>query len=302
MKKWDTVAIVGVGLLGGSIGLALQRRKLAAHVIGIGRREESLRRARDHGVVTHTTTDLAVGVASAELVIVCTPVGDIVDHVCAVVEHCPPSTIITDVGSIIANIVGPPQQRLAPRARFVGSHPMAGSEKTGPEHAREDLFEGRVTVVTPVAEAPVANPSDSDTAAPAAYRTSSTDANSLQRVIAFWQSLGSRVICLSPADHDQAVAMTSHATHVIATVLAVATEAEQLPLAASGWQDTTRIAAGDPPLWRQILLGNRQQVLKSLDKFEKVLSQFRTALENGDEESVEQLLHAGKNSRDSVGS
>ena len=277
MNRWDTVAIVGVGLLGGSIGLALQRRGLARHVVGIGRRAASLDRARQHGTVTTTTTDLAQGVADAELVVVCTPVGDIVDHVREVAAHCPPLALITDVGSTKVSIV----RQLEEVVQFVGSHPMAGSEKTGPEHATAELFDSRVTVVTPAKAA---------------------GGELVDRVEAFWQSLGSQVLRMSPEAHDQAVAMTSHAAHVIAGALAAATAPEQLPLAASGWRDTTRIAASDPQLWRQILLANRDQVLKSLDKFEKVLSQFRVALGSGDEESLVQLLDAGKNTRDSVGS
>ncbi len=189
--------------------------------------------------------------------------------------------MITDVGSTKTNVVRQLQKRLTTDVLFVGSHPLAGSEKTGPEHATAELFENRVTVVTP------ADPAGSDAA---------------DRVDAFWMSLGSRVIRMTPESHDQAVAMTSHATHVIAASLAAATSIDELPVAASGWRDTTRIAAGASQLWQQILLANRAPVLKSLDKFEKVLSQFRVALESGDGESIEQLLEAGKKTRDSVGS
>ncbi len=280
MKQWETVAIVGVGLLGGSIGLALQQRGLAQHVIGIGRRTESLRRARRHAVVTTTTINLARGVADAQLVVVCTPVGDIVDHVCEVAAHAPPSALITDVGSTKGEIVSQLQRRLLPRTLFVGSHPLAGSEKTGCENASADLLCGRVTVLTPAAH---------------------TDRDAAARIEAFWLSLGSRVLRMTPAAHDKAVATTSHAPHVIAAALALVTSDREMPLVASGWKDTTRIAAGDPQLWWQILSMNRDQVLKSLDKFGKVLSQFRSALERGDEACLVQLLDAGKKTRDSVG-
>ncbi len=143
MKKWETVAIVGVGLLGGSIGLALQQRGLAQHVIGIGRRTSSLRKARRHAAVTTTTTNLARGVADAQLVVVCTPVGNIVEHVCEVSTHCPPGALITDVGSTKGAIVRQLQQLLEPAVKFVGSHPLAGSEKTGCENASADLFQDR---------------------------------------------------------------------------------------------------------------------------------------------------------------
>jgi prephenate dehydrogenase len=281
MRAWDTVAIVGVGLIGGSIGLALRQRGLARRIVGVGRRVSSLRKARQWLTVTHTTTKLERGVADADLVIVCTPIADIVDRVCAVARHCPAGTLITDVGSTKSEIVRELDRRLRGGPAFVGSHPMAGSEKTGPENARADLLENRVTVVTP---------------------TKNTCDDHLQRIEQFWSALGSRVVRMTPRDHDQAVAMTSHATHVIAAALAAATPEHALPLAASGWRDTTRIAAGDPQLWLQILLTNRQEVLKSLGKFEKVLATFRVALERGDTTRLVQLLDAGKQTRDSVGS
>lgn len=282
MSEWDTVAIVGVGLMGGSIGLALQQRGLARRVVGVGRRASSLRKARQWHTVTHTTTSLERGVRQADLVIVCTPVADIVDRACEVAQYCPAEALITDVGSTKAIIVRELARRLPGGGpAFVGSHPMAGSEKTGPENARADLLENRVTVVTPE------------------RRTREED---VQRIERFWSSLGSRVIRMSSQDHDQAVAMASHATHVIATTLAVATPPQALALAASGWRDTTRIAAGDPQLWLQILLANRREVVKSLRTFEQVLTTFRAALQRGDAASLVQLLDAGKQTRDSVGS
>lgn len=280
MKTWDTVAIVGVGLLGGSIGLALQQRRLAQHVVGIGRRASSLRTARSYHTVHATTTELSEGVAGAELIIVCTPVESIVEHVCLIADHCPPGAVITDVGSTKADIVTRLNQRLDPGVQFVGSHPMAGSEKTGAEHAVADLFEQRVSVVTPVG---------------------SRHAAAVDSVVALWESLGSRVVRMAPEAHDQAVSMTSHATHLIAAALAASTSRDDLLLAAGGWQDTTRIAAADPGLWEQILLMNRDQVLQSLGKFEKVLTQFRNALQRGDREHLKQLLEAGKEIRDSLG-
>ena len=262
MNKWDSVAIVGVGLIGGSIGLALLQRGLARCVVGIGRHESSLRKARERGTVTSTTTDLDRGVTDADLVVVCTPVGNIVEHVCQAAAHCPAGALLTDVGSTKGQIVLELERRLDKGPAFVGSHPLAGSEKTGPEYAQADLFESRVTVVTP---------------------TPATRPQHVEQIEHFWSALGSRVIRMAPHDHDQAVAMTSHATHVLAAALAAATSPEELPLVAGGWKDTTRIAAADPQLWLQILMTNRDQVLKSIDKFEKVLATFRAALQCGDD-------------------
>lgn len=281
MQDWDTVAIVGVGLIGGSIGLALQQRGLARRVVGIGRRASSLKKARQYGTVTHTTQRLDRGVADADLVIVCTPVGQIVEHVCQAAQSCPANCLLTDAGSTKGGLVQELDRRLGSGPQFVGSHPMAGSEKTGPENARADLFDGQVAVITPTAK---------------------TDPRAAERVEHFWMSLGARVIRMAPQLHDEAVAMTSHATHVMASALAAATDEASLALAASGWRDTTRVASGDPQLWQQILLANRQQVVKSLKTIERTLAAFRNALTREDAAGLVELLDRGKKTRDSLGS
>lgn len=281
MARWDTIAIVGVGLIGGSIGLAVQDRSLASRVVGIGRRVSSLRRAKRHRTVSTTTTNLARGVRDAELIIVCTPVADIVTRVNEVVACCPAGAVVTDVGSTKTEIVTAIEANSNCGATFVGSHPMAGSDRKGAENASPDLFQGRVTVVTTTCETP-----------PKAAHC----------IAAFWRALGSTVVRMTPSEHDRAVAMISHATHVIASSLAAATGPEDLVLAATGWSDTTRVAAGDPELWQQILLSNRAAVLKSLEKFEGVLATFRNALERSDKARILQLLEMGKRTRDALGS
>ena len=281
MPTWDTVTIVGVGLIGGSIGLALQRRKLARQVVGVGRRNSSLQKARQCGTVTATTTSLRKGVKEARLMVICTPVEQIAEHALEAAAHCPEGALITDAGSTKQAVVEAVMKSLPERARFVGSHPLAGSEKAGPQNAQADLFEGRTVVMTPVKE---------------------NHAEELAETERFWESLGARVIRQTPAAHDQAVATTSHLTHLIASSLAAATPRSELPLVASGWLDTTRVAAGDVELWRQILSDNRHHVLKSLTGFEKLLGQFRTALENNDQNTLRKLLETGKQHRDSVGS
>jgi prephenate dehydrogenase len=284
MKHWDTVAIVGVGLIGGSIGLALRQRGLARSVVGIGRNPERLRKAVELGTVTSTTTTIAAGVGKAELVVVCTPVDRIVDHVCEAAAACPPGTLLTDVGStkqhIVTTLAAALQGTSERRVGFVGSHPMAGSEKSGVEHSQADLFENRVTIVTPHDQ---------------------THPENVQRIEQFWKSLGSRVLRRSPEDHDRAVAMVSHVPHVVAASLAGTTSADDRALVGGGWLDTTRIAAGDVELWRQILLDNRGYVLKSLDNFAKVLASFRSALAQHDQNQLVELLKAGKQNRDAVG-
>jgi prephenate dehydrogenase len=281
VKPWDTVAIVGVGLIGGSIGLALRQRGLANHVVGIGRRETSLNRARAMEAVTATTTHIGQGVADAELIVVCTPVANIVDHVRQIAAHCPARALITDVGSTKQQIVAALQDDGNDRGEFIGSHPLAGSEKTGVLYADANLFVDRVTIVTP---------------------SEHSTTGAVQRITEFWRSLDSVVVNMSPESHDAGVSLTSHATHIIASALAAATGEAELPLAATGWLDTTRVAAGDPELWQQILLSNRDHVLKSLDKFAKVLTKFKAALDQNDMDQILQLLELGKKTRDSMGS
>lgn len=277
--KWKTVAIIGVGLIGGSIGLALRRRGLAKTVIGIGRRASSLKIARRVGAVTHTTTSVARGVSAAELIVVSTPVDRIVGLVQQAAAACPPGALITDAGSVKARIVSELEETLD-GVRFVGSHPLAGSEKNGPAEANAKLFEGRVVVVTPSRKTP---------------------AKDHRAVGAFWSSLGAKVVRLSPGEHDRAIAATSHLPHLVAAATAASTPSKDLPLCATGWVDSTRIAAGDPELWTQILLSNREHVLHTLESFDGVLDDFHAALARGDAKCLRQLLTQAKRRRDAVG-
>jgi len=284
MKIWQRVAIVGVGLIGGSLGLALRERRLAREVVGIGRRVASLRKAKRRGACSTTTIDLARGVAEADLIVVCTPVERVVEHAVAAAETCPDGAVITDVGSTKANIVAELDRqfvRYQPRdVSFVGGHPLAGSEKNGPEHARSDLFQDRAVVVTP---------------------SRRTNAAACDQVEQLWCSVGARVYRKSPAAHDRAVAAISHLPHVVASALAAATAKADLPLVAGGWLDTTRVAAADPELWRQILVDNRTDVLKAIDQFETVLHSLSEALGTDDQKRLIELLEAGRRNREAVG-
>jgi prephenate dehydrogenase len=278
---YKTVTIVGVGLIGGSIGLALRERKLAKWVVGVGRRAASLRKAKQLGAVNETTQRVEQGVAEADLVVVATPIAAIVDHVRAASSVCRPGTLITDAGSTKATIVARLNGELSNGVRFVGSHPLAGSERSGPEAATANLFEGRVVVVTP---------------------SRTTAKGAAEEVADFWSGLGATVFMMSPEEHDAALASTSHLPHLVASLLAGATAKADLPLTATGWEDTTRIAAGDPELWAQILFDNRAYVLKSLARFEKTMRKAKAAIERGDAKTLQKLLAEAKAIRDAVGS
>ena len=288
MQKIGTVAIVGVGLIGGSIGLALRRLGLADEIVGIGRRATSLRKARQHGTVDRTTTDLERGVSQAELVVVCTPVNSIVPLIIRIGTSCRSGSLITDAASTKAEIVSSVDRQLnlgsaghAPPARFVGSHPLAGDHRTGPEHARADLFEGHTVILTP---------------------TRNSRSKDVARLRQFWSALGSEVVTMSAREHDRALASTSHLPHLMASAISASTPRGYLPLVASGWLDTTRVAAGDPQLWCEILLSNRKHVLDSLSRVEKTINLLRASLENEDSRKLQQLLSKAKKIRDALGS
>jgi prephenate dehydrogenase len=278
---WPVVAIVGVGMIGGSIGKALRARRLAAKVVGIGRSQASLDAAKRTGCVTDTSTDIAAA-AGADLVVVAAGVGAIpalLDAVDAVVR---PGTLLTDAGSTKASIVaGWERRRRSRRGRFVGGHPIAGSHRRGPAAADGDLFAGRVAVVTPAKATP---PADAEA------------------IGDFWSAVGSTVFMMPPKEHDRILAATSHAPHVIAAALAAATPEATLAFTAGGWRDTTRIAAGDPDLWADILLDNAGGVGDAMKRFAVGVERLLAAIERGDRRRLVELLTRAKDTRDALGS
>lgn len=279
--QWPTVAIVGVGLIGGSIGKAILARRLARRVVGIGRSAGSLAAARKAGCVTETSLDMAA-VADADLVVVATGVRAIPRLLDAVDAAARPGTLVTDAGSTKASIVaGWERHRRRRRCRFVGSHPIAGSHRQGPAAAAADLFAGRVAVVTPAAATP------------------SGDA---EEVGGLWSALGATVFMMPPRDHDRMLAATSHAPHLVAAAVAAATRPDALAFTAGGWRDATRIAAGDPELWADILLDNAGPLAVAVNRFAGVMERMLAAIEAGDRRRLVALLSRAKERRDALGS
>jgi prephenate dehydrogenase len=273
-----TLSIVGVGLLGGSIALACRQKKLAGRIVGYDPSADALRRAAERGMLDEATDDVCRAVARASLVVFCVPVDRIAEVVGACAEACRPGTLLTDVGSTKTAIVRRLAGRLPPGVNFVGGHPLAGSEKAGPDHARADLFEGRLVVLTPLGDPPAA----------------------VSAVGAFWKALGARVETMSPEQHDEALAVTSHLPHLVASVLAGVLPLEWKRLTATGFRDTTRLAAGSPELWRAIFLCNQPALLAAVGDFQAHLERFRDALAKGDGERLRLLLEQGKYVRDSL--
>lgn len=279
--KIDTLTIVGVGLIGGSVGLAAARRRLAHRIIGVGRQLAGLEQAIELGAIDEAVLDLNESVSQADIVVFCTPVDRIAEQVLQAAPRCQPGALLTDAGSTKSAIVRAIEGRMSPGIAFVGSHPLAGSEKRGPQYAEANLFQDRVTVVTP---------------------SPSTDSTALERTVAFWQSLGSRVRIMNPEEHDQALALTSHLPHLVASTLAGIIPRHLFDLTATGFRDTTRIAAGDPEMWRAIFLQNRGALLEMMQLLQGRLAEFRAALEKGDATTLDELLTQAKEVRDALGS
>jgi prephenate dehydrogenase len=259
------VAIIGVGLIGGSIGMALRSRKLAAQVTGIGRNPQALDQAVRQGAIQKGTTDLASGVAGAEVVVVCTPVDRVADDVCQAAEFAPADALITDAGSSKRQLIDAIERQPKAAAVFVGAHPLAGSERTGVANARSDLLDGRVCVLTP---------------------TPRTRLDRARRALQFWTSLGCRVMEMAPSEHDEILAYTSHLPHAMAAATAASIPAEWLPLAAGAYRDVTRVAAASTGLWTAIFRDNRGPLLKALGTLQDNLDAFKYALMNDDEEAI----------------
>jgi cyclohexadieny/prephenate dehydrogenase len=277
LMRFANLLLVGVGLIGGSLGLAARRRGAAGRVVGVDRDPAALEQAIAEGILDEARADLDGAAAAADLVVVCTPVDSIPAQVLAAAAACRPGALLTDVGSTKAGIVEAVRGRLPPGVAFIGSHPLAGSEKHGPAHASADLFEGRLVVLTPAADA---------------------DDNALARLRGFWQDLGARVRLMEAREHDRALALTSHLPHLLASALASALPPDLYELTATGFRDTTRLAAGNPALWTAIFRANREAVLDALDLFEDQLRRFRRAVAAGDEVSLNALLQVGKTVRD----
>jgi len=278
IKNLDQVTIVGAGLLGGSIGLALRAAGFAGRRIGVGRRASSLRKALDCDAVDAVTQDIVEGVSGSQLVILCTPIGHIEALMTRMAPALAPATYVTDVASTKAQVVEMAERILPQSVRFVGSHPMAGSEKTGVEFARADLFQLSTCILTPTA------------------RTKPATVRWMRK---FWGALGCRTVVTSPDRHDELLARVSHLPHAVAAALVGLAVCESaIDLAGPGFADATRIASGDAAMWTDIFRTNRQAMLRAIDRLVAELHSFRQKLDRDDAEAVLKWLSASQEARD----
>lgn len=273
------LSILGVGLLGGSLGLAVKSRVKGCVVAGYGHRRETLDTALNCAAIDEGYDRPQEAVRGADLVVLCTPVGLLEPMLREIAPALAPNTIVTDVGSTKRTVVAAGERYLSTGATFVGSHPMAGSEKRGVLYARADLFEGARCIITP---------------------TERTQPQALAHVEGFWKTVGMRTTRLSPAEHDQLVAEVSHLPHAVAAALVALQDERALPLAGNGFMDMTRIAAGDGGLWRDIFADNLDNLRAGIARLHDTLGQLLNRLDARNADAVKDWLDAAAGRRRAV--
>ena len=279
--RFNKVVIIGVGLIGGSIGLAIKKRHLAKEVIGVFRREKTLKKALKRKAVDKATFAIDGAVSKADLIIVASPVHSIPPIIREVARYAKKGAIITDVGSTKSWIVKEAEDILSGNNKicFIGSHPMAGSEHAGVEFSKADLLDGAPCIVT---------------------KTKKTNGPAMKKVIDFWSALGAKVKVMSPSGHDRSVSLISHLPHIVAFGLAGAVPVKELAYAAEGFKDTTRVASSDPELWADIFLTNKKEILKAGRVFEKYYKKILKAISNNNYSKTVSALKKAKSKRDKL--
>jgi prephenate dehydrogenase len=281
--RWNKISVIGMGLLGGSLALAIKQKQLALTIHAYVRRDASILEGQKMALADLITRDLGQAVLEADLIVLCTPLSQMRALATEMRPFLKPGAVVTDVGSAKGTIV----QELEPiiqtaKAWFVGSHPMAGSEKMGLAAARADLFHNAICLVTP---------------------GTSASAEAICAVQNFWKGIGAWPIRMTPEMHDDLVSRSSHLPHVVAAelanyVLSPAHPKEQALVCANGFRDTTRIASGSPEMWRDIALANRKNLGRVLGVFIEDLQEFQLALERGDATAIEEFFAKAKQRRD----
>jgi len=263
------ITVFAPGLIGGSVALASSHFFPKAKIAVWTRRSESVPSIRAALPKAEVDTEISLA-QSSDLVVLAAPPAALPELVRSILPYLSPSTLITDVSSVKDSIENKVAPLIQGKARWIGSHPMAGSEDSGISAARTGLFQNAPVILTPTSSTP---------------STTTADASS------FWQALGARVLTMTPQSHDEQVARISHLPHFISSALVMAAGKKSLPLAGSGYRDSTRIAAGPSKLWTEILLENRREILAALKDFRNSVDGLATALDRGDAESLEKILN-----------
>jgi prephenate dehydrogenase len=279
MMRFERVAVIGVGLIGGSFALALKKARLCGHVVGIGRSAANLQVAKERGIVD----SVAVQAGDADLVLVATPVAQYPQVLASIAPQLKPSAIVMDAGSTKRDVVAAARAVLGAKiSQFVPAHPIAGAEKSGAAAASADLFRGKRVVLAPLPENPAA---------------------SLAAAEAAWTACGARVTRMSAEEHDAVFAAVSHLPHLLAYALVHefagrGNSAQLFGYAAGGFRDFTRIASSHPEMWRDICVANREPLLAELDRYAAKLRALRPLLEGGDGAALEKLFAEARAARE----
>jgi len=275
-------AIIGVGLLGASLALALREKGLCPHIAGYGRTEDNLKRAKEKGIIDDYSLDAGRACMDADLVVLATPVGLFREIMSGIRPVLKKGTIITDVGSTKGEVVREITSLLPEGASYVGSHPIAGSDRSGIETASAGLFRDALCIVTPV---------------------EGTDQAALDTVESLWKEVGAKVLRMTPDEHDRVFSSVSHLPHVAAFALVKSVadlDPEYVKYAGQGFRDTTRIAMSSPEMWADICISNSRNLMDQIDILTKNLNQMRTLIEQGDRESLVRIFSEIRGVRRSI--
>ncbi len=274
MKKLKKISIIGVGLLGGSIGMAVKKKNLAEKVVGFFRHKKKIEAALQANAIDMATLDFDEAIKDSDLIILSSPVSDILARLKQIKKTAFKDTLITDTGSTKEKIV-----KEADGLNFIGSHPLAGSEQSGLQFASPGLFSGSICILTP---------------------NNNKNKTSVKRITEFWNELGCQTITMLPKSHDRILAFTSHLPHAIAFSLIKSIPQKMLKCSAGGIKDTTRIALSNPDIWLDIFLSNRDCVLRSIGALEKSLAEFKNALKAKDRQKLLSFLKTAQNKRKNI--
>jgi len=276
MKHLRKITVVGLGLLGGSVGLAVSRALTGVKTAGFSHRAGTRAKARRLKVVDEVFDDIKASVKDADLVILATPIGNFEETFRQIADALPAGCIVTDVGSTKIMPHRWADKCLPKTIHYVGSHPIAGSEQRGVEFCRDDLFYKALCILT-IAK--------------------NTDKRSLRIVKEFWSALGCFVKIMSPARHDRIFADVSHLPHIAAAALVNASNAEELKFAGKGFMDCSRIASGPANIWADVLLTNAQNTVRGIDRLTAELTKLKKVIRSGDRKRIAKLLEAAREKR-----
>lgn len=278
-RTFKKITIVGVGMIGGSLGMAIKKNNLAKEVVGLSYQQKSLDAAIKNNAIDVGCTDIQQAVRNADLVILATPVDSIIKMLSAINPYLKRGCVVTDVGSSKVEIVEAVDKKLKSANFFVGSHPLAGSEKVGSDNAREDLFENSLCIMTP---------------------QKSTHRTAREKVKKFWMKLGADVKFLKPEEHDETLSYVSHLPHLIAYGLMETIPEKFIEFSPRSLKDTTRIAGSSPQMWNDICMSNSTYILKALDETVKNLAVLRKAIVRHDQKTLMEHFTKAKEKRDAI--